>query len=104
TADTQFADPTSTSGKALAAFESLRSTEDNRVKAHNVLRGKRDAARLGHWPGGAPPFGYKLQSVMVERHGRQEVDHCILVPDGTRSWIVERLFGLEHRTRCVNTP
>ena len=27
-----------------AAFESLRSTEDNRVKAHNVLRGKRDAA------------------------------------------------------------
>jgi len=92
TADTQFADPTSVSGKALAAFESLRATEDNRVKAHNVLRGKRDAARLGHWPGGPTPFGFQLQSVMVERNGRQEVDHCILVPDPETAWIIKRLF------------
>jgi DNA invertase Pin-like site-specific DNA recombinase len=94
TADSQFADPTSVSGKALAAFESLRATEDNRIKAHNVLRGKRDAARQGHWPGGPPPFGYKLRSVMSERHGRQEVDHCILVPDPETAWIVQKLFEL----------
>src|SRR5262245_38518828 len=94
TADTQFADPTSVPGKALAAFESLRSTDDTRVKAHNVLRGKRDAARLGHWPGGSPPFGYKLHSVLVERHGRQEVDHCILVPDPDTAWIIQKLFKL----------
>jgi DNA invertase Pin-like site-specific DNA recombinase len=94
TADSQFTDPTSASGKALAAFESLRATEDNRIKAHNVLRGKRDAVRQRHWPGGPPPFGYKLESVMVERHGRQEVDHCILVPDPDTAWIIQRLFEL----------
>jgi hypothetical protein len=94
TADSQFADPTSVPGKALAAFESLRATEDNRIKAHQVLRGKRDAARRRHWPGGPPPFGYRLQSVMAERNGRQEVDHCILVPDPETAWIIRRLFHL----------
>src|SRR5262245_12375333 len=94
TADSQFSDPTSVSGKALAAFESLRSTEENRIKAHNVLRGKRDAARQGHWPGGPPPFGYKLQSVLVDRNGRQEVDHCVLVPDPDTAWIIQLLFAL----------
>jgi DNA invertase Pin-like site-specific DNA recombinase len=93
TADSQFADPTSVSGKALAAFESLRATEDNRIKAHNVLRGKRDDARRGHWPGGRPPFGYRLQSVLAERHGRQEVDHCVLVPDPETARIILKLFG-----------
>jgi DNA invertase Pin-like site-specific DNA recombinase len=96
TADTQFTDPTSVSGKALAAFESLRATEDNRVKAHNVLRGKRDAARLKHWPGGPPPFGYRLHSVLVERHGRQEVAHCTLVPDPETGWIIQMVFELAH--------
>ncbi len=94
TADSQFADPTSISGKALAAFESLRATDANRVKAHEVLRGKRDAAREGHWPGGPPPFGYKLHSVLGERHGRQEVDHRILVPDPETAWIIQRIFQL----------
>jgi DNA invertase Pin-like site-specific DNA recombinase len=92
TADTQFADPTSTQGKALAAFESLRATDDNRIKAHNVLRGKRDAARQGHWPGGPPPFGYKLENVMVQRHGLEEVDYRKLVPDPETAWIIQRLF------------
>jgi site-specific DNA recombinase len=94
TADTQFTEPTSIPGKALAAFESLRSTEDNRIKAHNVLRGKPDAARQGHWPGGPPPFGYRLKSAMVGRHGRQEVDHCILVPDPETAWIIQLVFEL----------
>jgi site-specific DNA recombinase len=103
TADTQFADPTSVPGKALAAFESLRATEDNRIKAHNVLRGKRDAARQGHWPGGSPPFGYRLQSVVVERHGRQEVDHCVLIPDPQTAWIIQKLFELAHRKGLGST-
>ena len=96
TADTQFADPTTVAGKAMALVESIRSTEDGRVKAHNVLRGKRDAARLKHWPGGPPPFGYKLQSVMADRNGRQEVAHCILVPDPERAWIIQKLFRLAY--------
>jgi DNA invertase Pin-like site-specific DNA recombinase len=92
TADTQFADPTTVAGKALALVESIRSTEDGRIKAHNVLRGKRDAARRKQWPGGPPPFGYRLQSVLAERHGRQEVDHCILVPDPETAWVIQKLF------------
>ena len=92
TADSNFADPTTVSGKALAMVESIRSTEDGRIKRHNVLRGKRDAARMKHWPGGSPPFGYMLESVLCVRDGRQEVDHCILVPNPTTRWIVELAF------------
>jgi DNA invertase Pin-like site-specific DNA recombinase len=92
TADSHFADPTTVQGKALALVESFRSTEDSRVKAHQVLRGKRDAARQKQWPGGPPPFGYKLQSVLCQRKGREEVSHCILVPDPETAWIIQLLF------------
>jgi site-specific DNA recombinase len=92
TADNNFADPTTIQGKALAAFESLRATEENRIKAHQVLRGKRDAARLCHWPGGSPPFGYRLKSLMTEKNGRQVVDYCVLVPDPETAWIIQLLF------------
>ena len=98
TADSHFSDPTSVAGKALAMVETLRATEDGRIKAHNVLRGKRDAARARHWPGGPPPFGYRLHSVLVERHGRQEVNHCILVPEPATDWIIRKLFRRAHDT------
>ena len=94
TADSGFADPTTSAGRAMAAFESMRAVEDGRVKAHNVLRGKRDAARRGRWPGGPPPFGMRLRSVLVDRHGRQEVDHCVLEHDPETAWVVRRLFAL----------
>lgn len=94
TADTHFEDPTSASGMVLAAFESLRSVEDNRIKSHNVLRGKRDAVRQKHWPGGAPPFGYRLANVFRQRNGRQELDHCVLEPDPETGWIVRKIFEL----------
>jgi DNA invertase Pin-like site-specific DNA recombinase len=96
TADSQFADPTSASGMALAAFESMRATDANRIKAGDVLRGKRDAARQGHWPGGPSPFGLRLQSVMVERAGRQEFAYCVLVPDPETAWIIQKLFRLAY--------
>jgi DNA invertase Pin-like site-specific DNA recombinase len=92
TADTSFADPTSSTGRVMSAFESLRATEDNRVKAHYVLRGKRDAAKLGHWPGGPAPFGLRLRSVLVERAGRQELDHCVLEWDPESAWIIQLIF------------
>jgi DNA invertase Pin-like site-specific DNA recombinase len=98
TADSSFADPTSTSGQILAACESVRATDDNRVKAHNVLRGKRDEARRKHWPGGPPPFGYTLRSVLVERDGRQEVDHCVLVPDPAAAAVITDLFRRADQT------
>lgn len=93
TGDTNFADPTTPQGRALGMFETMRATEDGRIKAHNVVRGKRDAAQQGHWPGGPPPFGYKLQSVLKEVKGRQEVDHSILVRNPEADWIMEQLFN-----------
>ncbi|MDP6720751.1 MAG: recombinase family protein, partial [Pirellulaceae bacterium] len=92
TADVNFDDPTSPAGKALGAFEMMRATEDGRIKAHNVLRGKRDAARQGHWPGGPVPFGFRLENVMKQVNGCQEVDHRVLVPDPAKAWIIKLLF------------
>jgi site-specific DNA recombinase len=65
-ADNNFADPTGVVGKAVGLVENIRSTEDGRIKAHNVVRGKKDAARRKHWPGGPPPFGFQLKGVMDE--------------------------------------
>ncbi|MBI3860971.1 MAG: recombinase family protein [Planctomycetia bacterium] len=96
TADSMFCDPTTVQGKALAMVEAIRSTEDGRIKAHNVIRGKRDVARLKHWPGGEPPFGFKLQTVMSDRNGRTEVDYSILVPNPETSWILQLIFRTAH--------
>lgn len=76
TADTNFEDPTSASGRTNAMLQEWRSTEENRVKAYQVSRGKSDAVRQGFWPGGPVPFGFKLllpQSVESgRRRGRGE--------------------------------
>jgi site-specific DNA recombinase len=98
TADSRFADPTTPAGRVMETFENLRSVEENRIKAHQVRRGKVDAIMQNHWPGGPPPFGYKLQSVLVERHGRQEVDHCVLVPNPETDWIIVKLFRRAQKT------
>lgn len=92
-ADSNFSDPLSPQGRALAMVENMRASEDGRIKAHNVLRGKRDCAILKHWPGGPAPFGYALKSVMRSVHGREEVDHCILVPDPSTSPILQSIFA-----------
>lgn len=103
TADSNFADPNTPQGKALGMFEAMRATEDGRIKAHNVVRGKRDAAELKHWPGGSPPFGYMLKSVMTLDKGREVVDHSLLVPNPATSWIIGRLFELAERTSWGTT-
>lgn len=94
TADSGFADPTSVEGQALGIVEAIRSTQDGRVKAHNVLRGKRDAAKLGHWPGGPTPRGYKPESVMTTGPGPVEVDFRKLVPDAEAAPVVQEIFRL----------
>ena len=91
-ADTNFADPTTPQGRAMGMFEAMRATEEGRIKAHNVFRGKRDTVELGHWPGGNPPFGFRLKSVMTIEKGREVVDYCLLVPDPEKSWIIVLLF------------
>ena len=94
TADSNFSDPTSPAGRALSAWESLRSTEDTRIKAHNVLRGKKDAVRQKHWAGGAAPLGYRLKNVVVSRHGVEEIDHRVLEPNPETRWMIEEIFRL----------
>lgn len=92
-ADTNFCDPLSPQGRAMAMFENMRATEDGRIKAHTVLRGKRDAVLHKHWPGGPPPFGYGLKSIMKVVNGREEVDHCILKIEETQAVVVRMLFA-----------
>jgi site-specific DNA recombinase len=76
----------------------MRAVQDGHVKAHNVLRGKRDAALRRQWPGGPPPLGMRLKSVLVERNGRQEVAHCILEHDPESGWIVQKMFAMARET------
>jgi DNA invertase Pin-like site-specific DNA recombinase len=79
TADSNFADPTGVTGKALGLVENIRATEDGRVKAHNVIRGKKDAAELKWWPGGPAPLGFRLKPVLEESATSRRV-HSVLEP------------------------
>ena len=94
TADSGFADPTSVAGQALGAVESIRSRSDAHAKAHNVRRGKIDAAKRKHWPGGPVPLGYRLRSIMKEGAGPAEVDYRVLEPDPESAPHVCELFRL----------
>ena len=80
TSDNNFADPTGIIGKAVGLVESIRSTEDTRIKRHNVIRGKKDAARLRHWPGGPAPFGYRLTRV-IDESGAGPTVYQVLEPE-----------------------
>jgi len=98
TADSRFADPTTSQGKIYSAFEALRATEENRVKAHQVSRGKCDAARQGLWPGGKPPFGHRLVPKVVEINGHERIVGNVLEPHPQESPVVQKLF-----TRALET-
>lgn len=99
TADSGFADPNSPQGRALSMVESMRSTEEGRIKGLNVLRGKRDAVLQGYWPGGLVPFGFRLESVMGERDGRQVVLHSVVRPDPATAWISKFVYELAYKTQ-----
>lgn len=94
TADSGFSDPTTFTGKILATVESCRAVEDNRIKGHNVRRGRRDAVLQGHWPGGPVPTGFTLEHFFIEKKGIQTLDHAILIPHLGRMWIIQMVFQL----------
>jgi DNA invertase Pin-like site-specific DNA recombinase len=79
-ADNGFCDPTGIVGKAVGMVEQIRSTENTRISRHNVIRGKKDAARQGHWPGGPRPFGYRLRTVVDDSRTPPKV-HSVLEPE-----------------------
>jgi len=92
-ADNNFADPTSVSGKALAVVDQIRATEEGRIKAHQVLRGKRDTVKKGFWPGGPAPLGLKLHAVLTTQNGTEIIDGRKLVPDPATDWIPKLLWA-----------
>ncbi len=91
TADSIFSDPTGIVGKAVGMVESVRSTEDSRVKSHNVLRGKKDAARLKRWPGGPVPLGYRPNR-MVDNSAKKPRFYTTLEPNPENEWLASRIF------------
>ena len=72
TANNNFASPLTPEGKIYAAVEAMRSTEENRIKAHHVLRAKRDTIEQGYWPGGKPPRGLVLRKVIENVKGNDQ--------------------------------
>ncbi|MEK6238703.1 MAG: recombinase family protein, partial [Planctomycetales bacterium] len=92
-ADSYFADPTSPQGRAHALMEDFRASEDGRIKAHNVLRGKYDSIKRGPVPFGPVPFGFALELVDTEYRKGRRVDHHKLVPNADKSRIIQRLFN-----------
>jgi DNA invertase Pin-like site-specific DNA recombinase len=90
-ADTNFADPTGVVGKAVGVVESIRSTEAGRVKAHDVLRGKKDAARQKRWPGGPAPFGFRLKR-LFDNDSKDARPYSVLEHDLESSWLIRRIF------------
>ncbi len=81
TADRNFADPSSVDAKYAEMFENMRASEDSRIKANDVYRGKVEAIEAGYWPGSPVPFGYKLEVVATEKRRSREILHHKLVHD-----------------------
>lgn len=91
TADMNFNNPTGMAGKAIGLIENIRATESNRVKAHDVIRGKKDALQRGRWPGGPPPFGFRLNR-HVEYRGNEPHHFSTLEHDPQTIWIRQELM------------
>jgi hypothetical protein len=99
TADSKFADPTTPQGRVYGMFEAFRATSGNEVKSNEVTRGKRyTIEHLKYWPGGVPPFGYRLQAVMGEKKGRTCVVGHLLVPDTDEFPVAQKVFDVARST------
>lgn len=71
-AENNFASPLTPEGKIYAAVEAMRATEENRIKAHQVNRAKRDTINFGRWPGGKPPRGLVLKKIIETVDGNDK--------------------------------
>ena len=81
-AENSFASPLTPEGKIYAAVEAMRATEENRIKAHHVLRAKRDIIAQGRWPGGPAPRGYRLRKIIEQdENGNDKFAGSYLVLD-----------------------
>ena len=93
TADKNFADPTTSTGRVMTMFENYRATVDSEIKAHNVLRAKYLMIEQGFWPGGPPPFAYRLKEVeRIEKPGVRTIIHNHLVIDEEAGPVMRAIF------------
>ena len=100
-AENNFASPLTPEGKIYAAVEAMRSTEENRIKAHQVLRAKRDTIEQGRWPGSPAPRGYRLRKIIEQdEKGNDVFVGSELVPDTKEINvdIVRKAFEVCHKT------
>ena len=101
TANNNFASPLTPEGKVYAAVEAMRATEENRIKAHQVLRAKRDTIALGRWPGGPAPRGYTLRKIIEqdEKGNDQFVgSHLVLDSKEINIDIIKKAFRVCRKT------
>lgn len=91
-ADSDFSDPTSTAGQINSAFQEIRGSEENRVKSHQVMRGKKDAVRKGYWPGGPAPRGFDLQLERPTEGQGQYGARTKLIPNTEQAYVLRLLF------------
>lgn len=96
TAESGFSSPLTPQGVVYAAVEAMRSTEENRVKAHQVVRAKRDTIEHGNWPGGKAPRGYVLKKIIKEKNGNDEFVGSKLILDSAtvNVDIIKEAFGI----------
>jgi DNA invertase Pin-like site-specific DNA recombinase len=102
TADSGFSDPTGIVGKAVGMAESLRATEASRIKCHDVVRGKKDTARLKRWPGAPVPLGKRLTPEMDNAGKKPKIYH-VLEHDPESQWLIPRIFKKADETGWGNT-
>jgi hypothetical protein len=101
-ADNDFADPTGMVGKAVNMVEQIRSTEDGRIKAHNVTRGEKDTVRRKRFAGGPTPFGY-CRKQLVDESGREPQVYTILEPELATAGIIQKIFAKAYETGWAGT-
>ncbi|MCC9598923.1 recombinase family protein [Stieleria sp. JC731] len=92
TADRDFADPDAPGARCIEAIENLRASEDSRIKANDVVRGKIQSIEDGYWPGSPVPFGYKLEVAATEKRRNRDVVHHKLVLDPETAPVVVAMF------------
>ncbi|HEY1066015.1 MAG TPA: recombinase family protein, partial [Pirellulales bacterium] len=92
TADANFSDPDTPQGQAFGFIESIRATGESRVRAMYVLRGKKDSAQRGRWPGGPFPVGYRPKPVLEERGNGRVVKSSLLEVDPVGAAVVRLAF------------
>jgi DNA invertase Pin-like site-specific DNA recombinase len=89
-----FYDPTSLMGQLYQNVDVIRARPENEVKSRQVSRGKHDTVRQRFWPGGRPPFGYKLVYIQTNAARGPRSHRAKLVIDPNEAAVVRCAYEL----------